>query len=306
MEEIGRSEQEQLHIPVLLKEVVEGLALRPGDNAVDGTVGAGGHAAAILESTSPNGLLLGIDLDEAALEAARRKLDPFGSRVMLVRENYRNLERVLLSRSFGPIQAALLDLGFSSLAIDNPSRGFSFRFDGPLDMRFDPSQELTAASVVNGWNADELTGILVRYGEERFARRIAGAVVAARRRERIVSTLQLVDVIAAAVPAAYRRGKLHFATRTFQALRIAVNDELGNLEAALPAFTQALAPGGRLAVISFHSLEDRVVKRFFLNQAKAGVLKVLTKRPIVAAEAEVAANPRSRSAKLRIAEKTKN
>jgi len=306
MEEVDLSEQTQAHIPVLLKETVEGLALRPGDNVIDGTVGAGGHAAAILERTSPDGLLLGIDLDEAALEAARRKLARFGSRVMLVRENYKNVERVLLSHSFGPIQAALLDLGFSSLAVDDPSRGFSFRFDGPLDMRFDPSQELTAASIVNGWNADQLTGIFVRCGEERFARRIAGAVIAARRRDRIVSTLQLVDVIASAVPAAYRRGRIHFATRTFQALRIATNDELGNLEAALPAFTGSIAPGGRLAVISFHSLEDRAVKRYFLSQAAAGVLKVLTKRPLTASEAEVAVNPRSRSAKLRVAEKIKS
>jgi 16S rRNA (cytosine1402-N4)-methyltransferase len=294
-----------VHIPVLLKETVEGLALRPGDNVIDGTVGAGGHAAAILERISPDGLLLGIDLDEAALEAARRKLARFGSRVMLVRENYKNVERVLLSHSFGPIQAALLDLGFSSLAIDDPSRGFSFRFDGPLDMRFDPSQELTAASIVNSWSADQLTDIFVRYGEERFARRIAGAVVAARRRDRIVSTLQLVDVIGSAVPAAYRHGHIHYATRTFQALRIATNDELGNLETALSAFTGSIAPGGRLAIISFHSLEDRAVKRYFLSQAAAGVMKVLTKRPLIASEDEIAANPRSRSAKLRIAEKIK-
>jgi len=305
MDGSSRSEQ-QMHVPVLLEETIGGLSLRSGDNVIDGTVGAGGHAAAALERTSPNGLLLGMDLDEAALEAARRKLACFGSRVMLVRENYRNVERVLLSHSFGPIQAALLDLGFSSLAVDDPGRGFSFRFDGPLDMRFDPAQELTAAAIVNGWTADELTDIFVRYGEERYARRIAGALVAARRRDRIVSTLRLVDVIAAAVPAFYRRGKIHFATRTFQALRIAVNDELGNLTAALPALTRSLAVGGRLAIISFHSLEDRIVKNYFREQSASGTLRVLTKRPIVAGEAEIAANPRSRSAKLRLAEKIKD
>jgi len=305
MDGSSRSEQ-QMHVPVLLEETIGGLSLRSGDNVIDGTVGAGGHAAAALERTSPNGLLLGMDLDEAALEAARRKLACFGSRVMLVRENYRNVERVLLSHSFGPIQAALLDLGFSSLAVDDPGRGFSFRFDGPLDMRFDPAQELTAAAIVNGWTADELTDIFVRYGEERYARRIAGALVAARRRDRIVSTLRLVDVIAAAVPAFYRRGKIHFATRTFQALRIAVNDELGNLTAALPALTRSLAVGGRLAIISFHSLEDRIVKNYFREQSAFGTLRVLTKRPIVAGEAEIAANPRSRSAKLRLAEKIKD
>ncbi len=300
----ANGQEKQLHVPVLLTETIGGLALKPGDNVIDGTVGAGGHAAAALERTSPNGLLLGIDLDEAALEAARRKLARYGSRVMLVRENYRNVERVLLSHSFGPVQAALLDLGFSSLAVDDPGRGFSFRYDGPLDMRFDPSQELTAAAVVNGWTADELTDIFVRYGEERFARRIAGAIVAARRQERIIGTLRLVDVIASAVPAAYRRGPIHFATRTFQALRIAVNDELGNLTAALPALVRALDAGGRLAVISFHSLEDRIVKRFFRDQEKNGALRILTKRPLTAGPEEIAANPRSRSAKLRLALKT--
>jgi len=304
--EAATSAERRIHVPVLLKETIEGLSLRPGAKVIDGTVGAGGHAAAALERTSPDGLLLGMDLDEAALEAARSKLARFGSRVMLVRENYKNVERVLLTHSFGPAQAALLDLGFSSLAVDDPGRGFSFRFDGPLDMRFDPEQELTAAAAVNGWTADELTEIIVKFGEERFARRIAGAIVAARRRERIIGTLQLVDVIASAVPAAYRRGPIHFATRTFQALRIAVNDELGNLTAALPAMVRALAPGGRLAVISFHSLEDRIVKRFFKEQERHGTLRALTKRPIVAGPEETAANPRSRSAKLRVAEITAN
>lgn len=302
--EAATSPEKQLHVPVLLSETIEGLSLRPGAKVIDGTVGAGGHAAAALERTSPDGLLLGLDLDEAALEAARSKLARYGSRVMLVRENYKNVERALLSHSFGPAQAALLDLGFSSLAVDDPGRGFSFRFDGPLDMRFDPSQELTAAAVVNGWTADELTDIFVKYGEERFARRIAGAIIAARRRERIIGTLHLVDVIAAAVPAAYRHGPIHFATRTFQALRIAVNDELGNLTAALPVLVKSLARGGRLAIISFHSLEDRIVKRFFREQERLGTLKILTKRPLIAGPDEVAANPRSRSAKLRLAEKT--
>ncbi len=293
------------HLPVLLKETIEGLALQANDNVVDCTVGAGGHAAAILERTAPGGKLLGMDLDEAALEAARSRLEPYGSRAMLVRANYRDVERVLLTQSFGPVHAALLDLGFSSMEIDDPTRGFSFRFDGPLDMRYDRRQELTAAGIVNGWSADELTEIFVRFGEERYARRIAEAVVRSRRQSRILTTFALVEVIAGAVPAFYRRGKLHFATRSFQALRIAVNDELGNLEAALPALAGALADGGRLAVISFHSLEDRVVKRFFRDRDGDGTFKTLTRRPIEAGDEETKANPRARSAKLRIAVKTK-
>ena len=222
---------------------------------------------------------------------------------MLVRGNYRDAERVLLSRDFGPIHAALLDLGFSSLAIDDPLRGFSFRFDGPLDMRFDDREELTAAQIVNGWSEDDLAEIFVRYGEERYARRIAQAIVAARRRHRLVGTLELVEVIASAVPADYRRGRLHFATRTFQALRIAVNDELGNLKTALDVFDRRLAPGGRLAVISFHSLEDRIVKQFFAAGERSGAWQVSTRKPITPGPEEEAANPRSRSAKLRIATK---
>ena len=294
---------EPLHVPVLLKETIEGLDLHPGDNVIDGTVGAGGHAAAILERTAPDGRLLGLDVDEAALDAARRNLGAFGSRAMLVRESYRNVGRVLPGQAFGPAQAALLDLGFSSMEIDDPSRGFSFRFDGPLDMRFDRRQDETAASIVNGWELDDLARIFWEYGEERLARKIADGIVKARRKERILTTTALVDVIARSVPAWYRRSKLHFATRTFQALRIATNDELGNVRAALPDLLDALAPGGRLAVISFHSLEDRIVKRFFQDMAAEGRLTIKTKRPLVAADDEVEANPRSRSAKLRVAVK---
>ncbi len=291
------------HIPVLLQETIEGLSLVPGDNAVDCTVGAGGHAEAILDCTSPDGRLLGFDLDEAALDAARRNLARFGSRAMLVRENYKDVSRVLQTSAFGPVHAALLDLGFSSIEIDDPARGFSFRTDGPLDMRYDTSQELSAAGIVNSWTLDELAKIFWEYGEERLARKIAAGIVAARREVRIVGTQQLVDVIAHSVPAYYRRGKIHFATRTFQALRIATNDELGNVRAALPALLDSLAPGGRLAVISFHSLEDRIVKRFFQEEAKRGSLAIQTKRPIVATKDEATKNSRSRSAKLRIAVK---
>ena len=293
------------HLPVLLKEVVEGLHPQPDDDILDGTVGAGGHAAALLERTAPHGRYLGVDLDEVALETARQSLARFGSRVMLVRGSYRDAAAIAVSQGLGPFPAALLDLGFSSMEIDDPARGFSFRADGPLDMRYDQRQELTAAMVVNTWPLDELERVFRLYGEERFARRIAERLVATRRQGRLSGTQDLVDVIAAAVPAGYRHGRLHFATRVFQALRIAVNDELGNVAAALPDFLKLLAPGGRLAVISFHSLEDRLVKQFFKKAEQNGEVKILTKKPLVASAEEELANPRARSAKLRLAEKTK-
>lgn len=294
------------HLPVLLQETVDGLDPQPGDDVIDGTVGAGGHAAVLLEKTAPDGRLLGLDLDEAALDAARNRLAPYGSRAMLVRANYREAKQMVSDHQFEPVQAALLDLGFSSMEIDDPTRGFSFRSEGPLDMRFDRRQELTAADLLNTLSADQIALILAKYGEERYARRISERIVSERAERPFRTTSELVDAVAKAVPARYRQGKLHFATRTFQALRLAVNDELGNLETALPDLVDCLSPGGRLAVISFHSLEDRIVKRFFREQASAGRLKVLTKRPITAKAEEIKSNPRSRSAKLRLAEKTES
>ncbi|OGM00856.1 16S rRNA (cytosine(1402)-N(4))-methyltransferase [Candidatus Uhrbacteria bacterium RIFOXYC2_FULL_47_19] len=292
------------HLPVLLNETVEALKLRSGTNVVDCTVGAGGHAAAILSQTTPNGRLLGLDLDETALETARRNLDVFGSRAMLVRANYRDVEQILLSTSFGSFQAAVLDLGFSSLEIDDPTRGFSFRFDGPLDMRYDRTQELTAAEIVNSWPEDELARVLVEYGEERFAQRIVRAIRTANRGHHIVSASELAEIVRSAVPGG-RSGKgIHPATKTFQALRIAVNDELGNIQFGLEAVFQAIDPGGRLAVISFHSLEDRVVKKFFREKGLKKEMTVVTKRPLVPTREEVRTNPRSRSAKLRVAIKS--
>jgi 16S rRNA (cytosine1402-N4)-methyltransferase len=289
------------HLPVLLTETIEALALQPGDNVLDGTVGAGGHAAAALERTAPGGRLLGLDLDEVALETASKNLHRFGSRVMLVRGSYRDAASIAAAGEFEPVQAALLDLGFSSMELDDPARGFSLRQDGPLDMRFDRRQELTAATVVNGWGKDDLERVIRVYGEERYSRRIAEAIVRARREAKLVGTRQLVDAIAGAVPAVYRHGRLHFATRTFQALRIATNDELETVKAALPALLGMLAPGGRLAVISFHSLEDRVVKQTFQQMVRAGEAELPFKKPIVATEAETAVNQRARSAKLRVA-----
>lgn len=287
------------HVSVLSEETLRLLDPKPGDNVIDGTLGAGGHAEAILERTSPDGKLLGFDLDEAALDSARRRLSRFGSRAVLVHGNYKDVGAVLQPDSFGPIHAALLDLGFSSMEIDDPTRGFSFRFDGPLDMRFDETQELTAAAIVNTWTADELARIFWEYGEERENKRVANAIVKERGSAPIVGTQQLVEVIKSAMPGWRKRQRKHYAAQVFQALRIAVNDEFGNIAAGLDALYDALAPGGRLAVISFHSLEDRMVKRFIRDKEKQGVGEALTKRPVEASDEETRENPRARSAKLR-------
>jgi 16S rRNA (cytosine1402-N4)-methyltransferase len=298
------AENDRSHVPVLLEETIRLLDPKPGENVIDGTVGAGGHAEAILERTAPDGKLLGMDLDEAALDSVRRRLSRFGSRAVLVHGNYKDVEAVLHTDPFGPIHAALLDLGYSSMEIDDPTRGFSFRFDGPLDMRFDMTQDLTAATIVNTWTADEIARMLWEYGEEGEGRRVADAIVAARRGSGpIVGTARLVEIIKSAMPGWRKRQRKHFATQTFQALRIAVNDELANIEAALPRLFDALVPGGRLAVISFHSLEDRMVKRFYRDKEKEGVGEILTDRPIIATDEETRDNPRARSAKLRVIRK---
>lgn len=285
------------HVPVLLKEVISSLALKPGDDVIDGTLGGGGHASAILEATAPSGRLLGIEWDGRTLEETRKTLERYGSRAMLVHGNYRDLGRFARSYALPPISGILVDLGFSSFQIDDPERGFSFRFGGPLDMRYDDSHETTAADIVNTWEKADLIRILREYGEERGAGRIAEAIVQARRRKPIVTTLDLAEIVWKAVG---KRGmKIHPATQTFQALRIAVNEEFENLKAFLPEAMKLLKPGGRLAVISFHSLEDRIVKEFFRSTPG---LSALTKRPITPSDEEIENNPRSRSAKLRVAE----
>jgi 16S rRNA (cytosine1402-N4)-methyltransferase len=292
------------HVPVLLAPILRLLDLHPGDNVVDGTVGAGGHAEAMLRAISPTGQLLGLDLDEAALGLAGKRLSSaFGSRTMLVRGNYADAADLARERRFGPVVAALVDFGTSSMDLDDPVRGFSFRQDGPLDMRFDQSHPFTAAEVVNTYDEDRLARVIAEYGEERFARRIAQAIVRARREQHIVGTLQLVDIIANAVPSSYRHVPLHFATRTFQALRIETNGELDNVRRGLESLYELLAPGGRLAAISFHSLEDRIVKRFFQDRALRDGAEILTRKPVVAEDLEKQSNPRSRSAKLRVLRK---
>ncbi|MFO7166471.1 MAG: 16S rRNA (cytosine(1402)-N(4))-methyltransferase RsmH [Chloroflexota bacterium] len=297
----SRFDLEFRHTPVLLAEVLEQLAPRPGGRYIDGTLGGGGHAAAILEASGPDGRLLGLDVDPAALAAAGARLAPFGERATLARGNFRDLAALAREHGFDPADGVLLDLGVSSYQLDTPERGFSFQSDAPLDMRLDPQGEVTAADLVNELPEGELADLIYRFGEERGSRRIARLVAEARRRRRIETTAELAAIVARALGG--RHGKIHPATRTFQALRIAVNRELESLELALPQAVELLAPGGRVAVISFHSLEDRIVKLFFRAEAQAGRLRILTKKPLEASDAEARANPRSRSAKLRAAER---
>ncbi|HXF84985.1 MAG TPA: 16S rRNA (cytosine(1402)-N(4))-methyltransferase RsmH [Anaerolineales bacterium] len=301
------------HQPVLYKEIIHALLPRRGGRYVDGTVGAGGHARGILEACAPDGLLLGLDVDPQALALARKTLAPYEGRVHLAQASYTTLTTQLQQLGWDQVDGILLDLGASSMQFDTPERGFSFQYDAPLDMRFDPSIPQTAADLVNKLSERELADLLYRYGEERNARRIARAIVEARP---LHTTRELVAVIESVSP---RKGaRLHPATRTFQALRIAVNDELSSLEAVLPQAVASLRSGGRLAVISFHSLEDRIVKNFFREQSqdlinppyekryaeeRKATLKVVNRKPITPSDDEIESNPRARSAKLRIAEK---
>jgi 16S rRNA (cytosine1402-N4)-methyltransferase len=301
------------HQPVLYKEIIHALQPRRGGRYVDGTLGAGGHARGILEACAPDGQLLGLDVDPQALETARKTLAPYEGRFHLAQASYTTLAAQLQRLGWDEVDGILLDLGASSMQFDTPERGFSFQHDAPLDMRFDPRAPLTAADIVNGYSERELADLLYEYGEERDARKIARAIVRARP---LHTTRQLVAVIEAVSP---RRGeRLHPATRTFQALRIAVNDELSAVKAALPQAVAGLRSGGRLAVISFHSLEDRIVKEFFREQSRdllnppyeriyekerKATLKEINRKPITPSEEEIRNNPRARSAKLRIAEK---
>jgi 16S rRNA (cytosine1402-N4)-methyltransferase len=295
------------HVPVLLSEVIAGLAPRPGGRYLDGTVGGGGHAAAILAASIPDGLLVGLDADPAALAAAGERLAAFGERARLMHGNFRDMAQLANAAGVERLDGILLDLGVSSHQLDAPERGFSFLADAPLDMRMDPTAEDTAADLVDQLPESELADMIYRYGEERGSRRIARAIVEARRKQKIATTNALAAIVERAMGG--RRGKIHPATRTFQALRIAVNRELESLDEALPQAVELLVPGGRLAVIAFHSLEDRIVKQFFRAESGYGGadttarLRIITKKPIEAREEETRSNPRARSAKLRIAER---
>jgi 16S rRNA (cytosine1402-N4)-methyltransferase len=297
-------------------EVLAGLVVREGGRYLDGTVGGGGHAAAILDASAPGGRLLGLDRDPAALAIATQELARFGERAVLARANFAVLDDLAGERRFAPVDGVLLDLGLSSIQLADADRGFSFRSPGPLDMRADPDVPVTAADVVNTWAEKDLRRVFAEYGEEPEAARVAGAIV----RRRVKAPFEAADDLGrfvAGVKTRRPRG-IDPATRVFQALRIAVNDELANLESGLAAAVRVLRPGGRIAVISFHSLEDRIVKRFFARESRDCIcpphlptcvcghragLRVVTRRPLRAAAAEVDRNPRARSAALRVAER---
>ena len=291
-----------MHIPVLPTEVIDGLDVKPTDIVVDATVNGAGHAHKIGERLGSEGLLVGLDADGVAVSRAKDALTDLSCRVTVVQANFRDLEQELDKLGIGAVNKVLFDFGLSSNQLDNPERGFSFKEDGPLLMTLKDSpteNDLTAATFLNGSSEAALADIIFAYGGERYARRIARAIVDARSHGPFMRTSELVEVIVKAVPESYRRGRIHPATRTFQALRMAVNDELGSIRQGLAAAFKKLTPGGRIAAISFHSLEDRIVKNFFRNEASLGHLKIITKKPIVPSRNEVIKNKRSRSAKLR-------
>ncbi len=309
-----------MHRSVLYQEIIHELRPRQNGYYVDATVGAGGHAWGILQASSPSGRLLGLDVDPQALELARHRLQEFGERAVLVRASYIALNEQLADLGWAEVDGILLDLGMSSMQVDTAERGFSFLVEAPLDMRFDPDNPVRAADLVNELPESELADIIYHYGEERRARQVARAIVAARP---IHTTVQLAQVVSRVVRAASRskdrqQHGIHPATRTFQALRIAVNRELDALEAVLPQCIKILTTGGRLAVIAFHSLEDRIVKQFFRRESRDCIcpprqpvctcghkasLKEISRRPITPQSAEIEQNPRARSARLRVAEK---
>ena len=302
-----------IHIPVLLDEAIEGMRARPGGYFVDCTVGLGGHAAAILERIMPSGRLLGIDADPEAIHVSQDELSNYGEAVTLVNDNFVNLEAICKRYHFHPVDGVLFDLGVSSLQLDTAERGFSFHLDAHLNMRFDPRQGLTASDIVNTFSEQELARLIEKYGEERHSRRIARHIVQSRP---VTTTLELARLVEQALRS--KRARIHPATRTFMALRIAANSELQNLEPALKQAIDLLRPEGRLAVISYHSLEDRIVKQFMRRAASnclcpprtmmcrcghVPTLKLISRKVIKPTSLEIESNPRSRSAKLRIAER---
>lgn len=306
------------HQPVMLAEVLTYLAPKEGQIIIDGTLGGAGHSSAILEKLGNSGLLIGIDQDREAIKFAEQRLSKISSRYRIFQSNYRRFDECLAQLGIREVDGFLLDLGVSSHQLDEGERGFSYRQDAPLDMRMDQTRGLTAEELVNSWTEEKLAKIIWDYGEERWARRIAQFIVEARKQAPIRTTGELVDIIKRAIPKGARQEGPHPAKRTFQAIRIAVNDELGALAETLDKLTDYLKPKGRVAIISFHSLEDRIVKQAFHKQSKGCTcppdfpvcqcgqvpkLKILTRKPLLPSQEEVDNNPRARSAKLRVAEK---
>ncbi len=306
------------HTPVLLKEVMTYLRVKPGGIYIDGTVGGGGHATEIVRLMLPHGLLIGIDQDIHAINASKEKLKEFEGNVALVNDNFRNIKSIIEEKNIESVDGILLDLGVSSYQLDEGERGFSYMKNAGLDMRMSKDIELTAETIINDWSESEIAKVIEEYGEERWAKRIAAFISKERLKKRIETSFELVEIIKAAIPASARREGPHPAKRTFQAIRIAVNDELDIIDKTIEAGVNALKPGGRICVITFHSLEDRLVKNTFKKLenpctcpprlpkcvcGKTPLVKVITKKPISASIDELESNPRSRSAKLRVAER---
>lgn len=294
------------HIPVLLKETIEGLDPKRGETVLDATLGGGGHSAALCERIGDTGTFIGIDADEDAVARVEKKLASCKAHIILETANFRTIARVLDKHHISAINRAVFDLGMSSFQLEESKRGFSFQRNEPLSMTFEknaPPEATTAYDIINRWREDSIEAVLLGYGEERFARKIARAIILARKEKPIITTNDLVAVITEAVPRWYRNKRLHVATKTFQALRIAANDEFGALKEALAGCFSRLASSGRMAIISFHSAEDRIVKLFFKEQKIAGRATLISKKPIIPSRMEQQQNPRARSAQLRILEK---
>ncbi len=306
------------HKSVLFDQCIENLNIKSDGIYVDGTLGGGGHSSGICQRLGENGLLIGIDRDKDAINAASQRLEKYPCKKIFVQDNYSNIKNILNQLDIDGVDGALLDLGVSSFQLDNEERGFSYMNDAPLDMRMNQDDSFSAYDVVNGYSQQQLNEIIKNYGEEKWATRIASFIVKARETKPLTSTSQLVDVIKAAIPASARRNGPHPAKRTFQAIRIEVNDELGQLEKAVDSFCDVLSPEGRLCIITFHSLEDRIVKNIFNRRAnpctcpkefpicicgKVADIKKVSGKPIVPTNEELEENPRSRSAKLRVSEK---
>lgn len=310
-----------IHTPVMVKEVIESLNLKKGGIYVDCTLGGGGHSLAILQQIGVEGHLVALDCDPEAIIAAKKHLAGYSNQVNFIQKNFKALSQVLKELYISSVDGIFFDLGVSSYQLDNLERGFSYNYNAPLDMRMDPGQDFSAKELVNSFSEKELANIIKKYGEERWAGRIASFIVKARTRQPITTTGQLVEIIKSAIPASTRRKGHHPAKKTFQALRILVNKELDNLATAIRTGVNFLKPGGRICVISFHSLEDRIVKETFKELAtsctcptevpvctcnRQPLLKIITRRPLIPAKAEVVVNPRARSAKLRVAERISN
>ena len=294
-----------VHVPVLAEEICHWINLKPGGVYVDCTLGAGGTSLKILEKSIKNAHIIGLDRDHQAIASAKKTLIEYESSVKIVHGNFSHIRDVVQESGYKKVDGVVFDLGVSSLQLDQPERGFSFSLSGPLDMRMDQTQGVTAADLVNHLPERELADVIFAYGEERYSRRIARAIVQARSAGLIQTTQDLVSVLERALPFAYKRGRLHFATRTFQALRIRVNRELDLLEPALREAVDLLKEGGRVCVVAFHSLEDRIVKHTFRSMAQGEHPRValLVKKPVIPSALEIQQNPRARSAKLRVAER---